>query len=86
LNYFILHKSFGKNDNFITCYIAIGALAIIANFANNYNSKKKLNYGLRRQKIFRVMNCSNNQNVNYVVFMYQEITGRRNNNHDLGSF
>jgi len=33
-NYFILHKSFGKNDNFITCYIGIGVFVIIEHFAN----------------------------------------------------
>lgn len=33
--YSILHKSFGKNANVITCYIKTGVLAIIANFVNN---------------------------------------------------
>jgi len=32
VNCFILHQSFGKNDNFITCYIVTGALVIIAIF------------------------------------------------------
>jgi len=37
----IIYKSFAKNYNFITCYIAISAPAIIANFGNKSHTRCK---------------------------------------------
>ena len=42
LNCFMLHKSFGKHNNFFTCYITSGAPAIIANFTNIKESLEKV--------------------------------------------
>jgi len=38
----MLHKSFGKHNNFFTCYITSGAPAIIANFTNIKESLEKV--------------------------------------------